>query len=519
MNSKIHSEIVKLIDRKSEGDYWDYKQEWHKDNERLLVDILCFANTVHNKDCYIIIGVSDNGEIIGLTKESSNRKNQAEVLDLLSNSMFAGDYVPDVSVETISIKNKEIDILTIFNSYNVPFYLKSKSKKYNKIINGYIYSRKGDRNTPISENSSMQQIELLWKKRLGLLNPPLNQIISRMRNKFEWEENDDTYYNIYNPDFKIVEKWNHDEYGNYEKEFYSYNQCNESTSYIDLNILYRETILKELQVVILDSGRYKTPVPIWGFIKDNNRPMDSLYDYKYILKNSIEYAVQQFIYNEDSEEARMAKKRFDEVILYFQDKQEQQEFHESIEECPEVVEQYIEDAKLNKYYINSNNELEVKDCTEKLITGFAFKRYLFDYRRKKKGIDVKRIKSIKIANKQLCLSDFVNIVEHRIEIQESGSIEHSLYNKEDESPVSIYNYSADKYWIRNLLNFIEPITTEWNEDYSVVGFSDYEWTCILDYVDDTSKIIKGNFKAPPSSYDIERRIKNLVDYEVEPLLF
>jgi predicted HTH transcriptional regulator len=76
IDSKIYNEIIKLINKKAEGDYWDYKQEWHSDNERLLLDILCFANTVHKKDCYLIIGVADNGDIIGLNKNSPNRKNQ-----------------------------------------------------------------------------------------------------------------------------------------------------------------------------------------------------------------------------------------------------------------------------------------------------------------------------------------------------------------------------------------------------------------------------------------------------------
>jgi hypothetical protein len=480
---------------------------------------LCFANTVHNKDCYLIIVVADNGDIIGLTEDSANRKNQVAVLDLLSNSMFAGDYVPEISVETILINDKEIDVLTVFNSYNVPFYLKSKSKRYHTIVDGYIYSRKGDRNTPISENSSMPQIELLWKKRLGLLSAPLDQIISRMRNKSEWQQIDNTYYNVFNPDFKIVEKWNQEEYRDYKREFYSYNQCNESTHYIDLDILCRETVLKGFQVVILDSGRYKTPAPTWGFIHDPNRYTESLYAYKYILKNSIDYSVQQFIYGEDNEEARIAKERFDEVVLYFENQQEQEEFHQSIEFCPVVVEQYINDAKLNNYYISSNNKLEVKDCTENLVTAFAFKRYLFDYRRKKAGIDVKRIKSVKIVNKSLDLLRSTDIGEHRIEINEDGKVKHSLYNTENKKAVSTYNYSADKYWTRNFLNFIEPITTDWEKDYSVVMCDGYEWICTLKYVDGTTQIIKGTVVPPPFGDDIERRIKNLVNYEVEPWLF
>ncbi len=201
---------------------------------------------------------------------------------ILSQSMFSGDFVPEVSVETVLISKKEIDVLTIYNSYNVPFFLRSKSRKYHSIVVGYIYSRKNDRNTPISENSSMQQIELLWKKRLGLLSPPLEQIISRMRNKSEWQELGDIYYNIFNPDFKIKEEWDQEEYKDYKREYYSYNQYNESTNYINLYILCWETVLKEFQVVILDSGRYKTPAPTWGFIHDPTRYSESLYAYKYI---------------------------------------------------------------------------------------------------------------------------------------------------------------------------------------------------------------------------------------------
>jgi hypothetical protein len=360
---------------------------------------------------------------------------------------------------------------------------------------------------------------LLWKKRLGLLSPPIEQIISRMRNKSEWQEIDNTYYNIFNPDFKIVEEWAQEEYKDYKCEFYSYNQYNESTHYINLNILCRDTILKGFQVVLLDSGRYRTPVPTGGFVHDSIRYSEFLYAYKYILKDSVDYAVQQFIYDENSEEERIAKERFDEVVLYFENKQEQEEFHKSIESCPAVVEQYINDAKLDKYIISSNNKLEVKDCTEKLITAFAFKRYLSDYRRKKGGIDVKRIKSIKIVNKLLGLLSLSDIAGHRVEINEMGKVKHFLYNRENRKAIGTFNYSADKYWTRNFLNFIEPITTDWEKDYSVDMNDGYEWYCSLKYDDGTTKIIKGNIIPPPFADDIERRINNLVNFEVVPQLF
>ncbi|WP_245805840.1 helix-turn-helix domain-containing protein [Bacillus alkalicellulosilyticus] len=256
--SNIEEEIYKLISKKTEGDYWDFKQEWHKDSERLLHDILCFANTVHDRDCNIIIGVSDDGEIIGLNDE--NRVKQAGILDLLSNTVFAGDKTPAIKVETCKIEDMEIDILTVFNSYSVPFYLKKKSKRYSNIKEGYIYTRIGDKNTPINQNANMQQIEMLWKKRLGLTQPPLRQIVNRLKNKSEWVKNNGTHFNIYKPEFKLVEEYEDDAYDRRTGEFYVYSQTN------------------------------------------------SKYSYKYYLKDSIAYELQEFFFDDEDMEEVYAKK-------------------------------------------------------------------------------------------------------------------------------------------------------------------------------------------------------------------
>ena len=300
MESNLEVKIYHLIGSKTEGDYWDFKQEWHKDTERLLHDILCFANTVHDRDCYIIIGVSDDGEIIGLSDE--NRVKQVAILDLLSNSVFAGDNTPEVSVETIRIDDKEIDILTIYNSYNVPFYLKKKCKKHRNIREGYIYTRIGDKNTPISQNANIQQIEMLWKKRLGLTQPPLIQIVNRLQNKSEWVQNNETQYNIYKPEFKLVEEYD-DEYDRRSGEFYVYSQTNSKFMYKNLKIMCNETVLEEFQLVILDSGRFKTPIPQWGYVGRDQWGINHKYSYKYFLKDSTAYKLQLFFFdNEDMEE-------------------------------------------------------------------------------------------------------------------------------------------------------------------------------------------------------------------------
>lgn len=225
------------------------------------------------------------------------------------------------------------------------------------------------------------------------------------------------------------------------------------------------------------------------------------------------------MYDEENQEQWMAKKRFDEVILYFENKEEQEEFHKTIEDNPDTVEQYIKDARLRHYHISSNNKLEVKDATDKLVTGFAFNKFLFDYRRRKQGIEVKRIKSIRIVNTSMGLSAPDEISKHQLDISESGTVKHSLFNRESNKPVEIFKYKVDKYWMREFLNFIEPITTSWGNNFTYDILDGYEWVLTAKYSDGSKKIIKGNVGPYPGGEEAERRIRVLVNYEVEPMIF
>ncbi len=379
MKMKREQLIRKLVDKKVEGEYWDYKEKWHIQNERLIHDILCFVNTIHNKDCYIIIGVSDDGEVKGVEGDE-NRKKQADVLDLLANTMFAGDSTPEVQLSTILIDNQEVDIITVKNSFAIPYYLKSKSKRYQNIREGYIYTRTRDRNTPINQNATVKQIEMLWKKRLGLTLPPLNQIEGRLNYKNEWVQNGDIYYNIYTPEFKLVQDNNWEDNNRLKGEFYVYSQVNSSFSYVDLKVMYDMTILEEFQLVVLDSGRYKTPVPEWGFIGYDEWGIHHKYTYKYYLRDSMVYKLQQFFFDEEDMEETHAKSRLDEIIIYYDDEIEKRAFESYVESNQDLVEVYIKEADKWYYSIDSINKLEVNDAREKLSIGIALNRILKEYR-------------------------------------------------------------------------------------------------------------------------------------------
>ena len=54
-NYRIEELIPILLRKGKEGEFWDFKQEWHDKIEDLVKDIICFSNTVHDEDCYLIL--------------------------------------------------------------------------------------------------------------------------------------------------------------------------------------------------------------------------------------------------------------------------------------------------------------------------------------------------------------------------------------------------------------------------------------------------------------------------------
>ncbi len=379
MDYTFSEKILNAILNGKENDQYDFKQVWHSENERLLHDILCFANTIHNYDCYIIFGVSDAHEIIGVTE--SHRKKQSDVLDMLANVGFSGDYTPIISVDTISVMSKEIDVLTILNSFNVPYYVKKKPSGYTNIHEGYIYVRHGDKNTSVNQNASMPEIEMLWKKRFGLTMPPLEQIRQRLINKLEWVSNEEGYYNVYKPDFQLL---------NYEDaederlvgEFYVYTQYNSRFSYSNIKVMFNTTVLNTFQLVSLDSGRYTTPVPSWGYL-GKDEYMAPLYIYKYYHKSSFIYQLQQFLFDEDNPEQSDAKRRYDDVILYFDDETERILFEAFVLSNRSIMLGNLEEADKHYYTLDSSNQLMNIESRKRLSMGWALNKALMQFRERK----------------------------------------------------------------------------------------------------------------------------------------
>lgn len=202
--------IVELIARKHEGDYWDYKAQHHECKAELLHDIICFANALVHGSRYIILGVKDNGHIVGVENDSKRRK-QADIIDCLRSKKFAGDIRPEVGLHTFTIENHEIDVIEIYDGNYTPYYLKEdyadqKDSKHIVVRANYVYSRTGDTNTPINTSADLYVVEKLWRKRFGIDTSPFQRLSILLDNLSDWNldlGNRDYSFCISSPEYRI----------------------------------------------------------------------------------------------------------------------------------------------------------------------------------------------------------------------------------------------------------------------------------------------------------------------------
>lgn len=371
----VYDEILTLISTNREGEYWNFKEKYHTNKANLLHDIICMANNRSDRDAYIIFGISDGFEVTGI-EDDVNRKNQQNLIDFIKSKKFSAGIRPIIELRTYVLNSTEIDILIVKNSTDTPYFLiEDFGDGKRRVKANHIYTRIGDSNTNIDKSADINHIEYLWKKRFLLNRPPLEQVKQKLKEKEEWIEEEDGYYHVFNPEYKITLKYD-DEAGH--PEFYSYLMDNESTSYGILTIKYFETTLYSKQYVVLDGGRYITPTPSWGFIGDRWKH-GQFYSYKYFLLDSIDYILHQFLYSEEDHEERAAKERLYEGILIYENEMERHLFEEYVNSNILLVENYLEKDSESNIWIDVKNELEKADIYKKLsiikILNNLFVRY------------------------------------------------------------------------------------------------------------------------------------------------
>lgn len=320
-------EIKELINLKREGPYWDFKRQWYdaSRNGDMLHDVLCMANNLENRDCYIIIGIDEENDysFCDVSKDPNKRTTQM-LVDFLREKKFAGDIRPEVSVERINIDYNAVDVLVVYNTMKTPYYLKEDYKGVHK---NNIYTRIQDTNTPINKTADIHDIELLWKKRFGIIQTPLERFKVYLKDKSMWNKSpsfEEKKYNISFPEFTI-EYPLEDPYRRDDYEFYLFNQTNNKPWWTMIQLKYYQTLLYELSGVILDGGRHVSPCPKADGISLNNYYSWDLV-YRYFIKDSLEYIIHDF-YLDDNNEAMMSDFKFMQNILVFNSEEEHQKYN------------------------------------------------------------------------------------------------------------------------------------------------------------------------------------------------
>lgn len=67
------------------------------------------SNNLENRDAYLIIGVIDDFEVIGVNEECKSNN----ILDLMKNKKFAGDFKPEIEFRYINYKYKNSWLLNV----------------------------------------------------------------------------------------------------------------------------------------------------------------------------------------------------------------------------------------------------------------------------------------------------------------------------------------------------------------------------------------------------------------------
>lgn len=367
------TDLVKLcISRGHEGDFWDFKQEWHKDMPALIKDIICFVNTVHSENCYLIFGISDDCRVVGMKQ---SRYELANIIDALSKLEFATIDVPEITLDTIVLYGIEVDVLTILNTDNTPIYLR---KPYGKMHPGCIYLRKGDRNTPDNSNALFGDIEMLWKKRFRLTKPPLEYIKNHLNNPLEWNETQDCYYNIFRPEYVLEHVYDESD-RDLRAEFYAYAMTNEHVVYSSMVVKCSGTIVDNYQIVALDGGRYTTPTPEWGFLGKRLTENGPEFSYKYFLKDSFRYSLHSFMYHEENGEERYAHDDLMDIVLLFDSVDEKNEFERYVEYHIQNLRDRV-DAQNEYSYVRADSEAETRFIIHRLRTARVLQSILKEYR-------------------------------------------------------------------------------------------------------------------------------------------
>lgn len=393
-NDQLDEIVREFYYQETEGEYWDFKEKPYfyegqseKDKNKkkgdLLHDIICMANNLSNRDAYIIMGIQDKPVKITGVKQFSNKWTQESYQDFLQNLTWAGDIIPTVEFRTIN--NGDLDVLIIKKSNRVPFYI---TKNYGKVRENRIYVRKGSKNTAIDSQANIDDIEKLFKFRLGIIPFPKERVITYIDDTENWVKMKSSYESIswyYDPfpEFTIdlIDDPQNDEL---RTPVYALIHPNARSSWQILRLKYHQTILLEFTSHYIDECRGLSVQPQFNFLKFSNGFDDIKLNstYYYYLHDSIEIKL-MYLLKELLEQDGDAWKRHLSLIPVFYSDDERKAIEIYIEENKDNIIMKIEkeSEKVCLGYNYDGDEERSKWDKEEIAVTKVVKKILNEYRK------------------------------------------------------------------------------------------------------------------------------------------
>ena len=323
----IYEIIADHILNESEDEHLDFKLKWHSDFPPLLKDIIAMANSSDDKNSYIVFGVSDDFNIVGLTAEDLRYK-KADIAAAIRDSHFAGNGVPEIDLHSVYIDGKQLDVLEIKKSNNVPYYITTPKKPISPFV---IYTRANDTN----REATFEEHERLWKKRFNLLLPEkelFNRFITEPKN---WGKRKDEYSYTHDASYRL-------KIGNEPVDgtapFYAYIVDDWGRfSLNDAVLSHNGNEIASFQIAYLDGSRLELVVPEYFVIKieDNGKPNHIIY--RGYIRDSLRMNLKNFLYSKgldtaDKEEYELHFKELDKAFIVYESMEEKEIFESHIRE-------------------------------------------------------------------------------------------------------------------------------------------------------------------------------------------
>jgi len=376
-----------LLNKRHEGPYWDFKQEWcpKENKDDLYHDIICMANNLVDSDAYLFYGISDSFEIIGVENDK-NRRNTQKLVDGLKDLKFLGDVHPMVHVDTFEYNSHLIDVIVIENSNNTPFILR---EQYKGIFPNHIYTRVQDTNTPKKSSADLDKQELLWKKRFGINKTIMEKMLLVLDDYSNWGSydkkgnfgldlgNTNVIFNKFFPEFRIeIDKENENIW---DMETMACFYPNLRSGDYNANIYYFNTVIFNIHIAHVDEFNKYIVIPQDGSIEINNK---AIYFY-YLLKNSISGKIQRILtQNTFDTSSRFVGKYW---LLYFDDENDYDNFICFAKEEEQLV---VSNISNGEYFIGEERQM---GQPAKPMSGInnVYRIYI-EYLIKKKNINISK---------------------------------------------------------------------------------------------------------------------------------